>query len=792
VSRSRTAACLCLAFALLSSPGSATPRDANLTGILVVARGERFAPDGAEASLDFALVDDAGHVTTLVPGDGVDATAFAELAGRRVVVTTERRARAREVTFFHEVTVEAKTRTSDRGKAFDPRATGTHPLLTILCRFADSQDVTPFREETAAHFFAGSGQRSLGEYWREVSYGAVDLSGSRVVGWVNLPHPRSQYAGDFDADGDEELLFQQVFEDAVATAGQSVAVGSYFAVNLVFNQHPIANYAWQAYVRPIAAAGVETIPATFVGPYPPSRPGVYAHETGHALGFPHSSGPYASEYDSDWDCMSLGSSVHTIGFHKDLAGWIPESRRVVFRDEPTKTVTFAPLSEPNAPGALLGVIPLDDEGTRFYTIEARRRTNYDYFVPADGIVLHQVDLTRGDRTARVVDATLNGNPDDDGAVWTVGERFTEPESGIVISVDAVSGSGYVVTVVRHRTAPGACATTVPAGHWRGEYFATIRTFGAVAVRDDGTGQLSPALGAAGPFPACGAGDNFSARWTRDVTLAEGVYGLTVVLAGGARVRVDGRTVFDRLRNPTYLTTFDVEVALTSGTHRIEVTYRDTVQSPALSVRLDGPHPGFRLEVDQAPRSVAPGGSARCVVRVVGLGGFQAPVTLSASTEPGLGGGSVRLDDDSLRAGESTGATIAVDQSAPAGTLALRLEARSGALSTSRIVLVRTRLGFTISCVPGTLDVGYGSKGEFAVVVARDPGMTAPIDVRLTGGTPGYLKLKPAEATTASDQTTFRYKVKKSKRPVERLHEFQCVATDGSGATQFAALRLTIR
>ena len=31
---------------------------------------------------------------------------------------------------------------------------------------------------------------------------------------------------------------------------------------------------------------------------------VYAHEEGHSLGLPHSSGPYGQTYDSRWDVMS--------------------------------------------------------------------------------------------------------------------------------------------------------------------------------------------------------------------------------------------------------------------------------------------------------------------------------------------------------------------------------------------------------------------------------------------------------------------------------------------------------
>jgi hypothetical protein len=486
--------------------------------------------------------------------------------------------------------------------------------------------------------------------------------------------------------------------------------------------------------------------------------------------------------------MSLGSSVHTIGFHKDMAGWIPEARRAVFRDTGARTVTIAPLSEPEVNGAFLGVIPLDDEGRRFYTVEARRRTSHDFLVPADGVLIHLVDLNRGDRAAQVVDATLDANPSDAGATWTPGETYTDPERGLAVSVDAAAGRGYTVTVTRWRAGPDACVEVVPAGHWKGEYFATGRSFGAVAIRDDGAGSLSPDLDPQGPFPACGARDGFSARWTRDVTLAEGVYRIAIVLAGGARVRVDGRTVFDRYREPTSLATFDVDVALTAGRHQLEVTYRDAIHMPALSVTLGQPRPGFRIEVDGAPRLVAPGTSAPFTVRLVGMGGFRSPVALTAS--PGAAG-EVHLDAATIRPGESSGATLSVASGAP-GMLAVRLEARSGSLAASHRILVRTRVGFTIQCVPGAVDTVYGSKGEFTVSIVRDPGMTGPVEVRIPAGFPSFLKVKPASAATEGDRVVFRYKARKLKGRPESFVELSCVATHATGGTQFSAVRLAVR
>src|SRR5256885_930369 len=64
---------------------------------------------------------------------------------------------------------------------------------------------------------------------------------------------------------------------------------------------------------------------------------VWAHEMGHTLGLPHSSGPYSQTYDSRWDVMSYPFATanatfghvaeETISYHRDGLGWIPAERK---------------------------------------------------------------------------------------------------------------------------------------------------------------------------------------------------------------------------------------------------------------------------------------------------------------------------------------------------------------------------------------------------------------------------------------------------------------------------------
>ena len=68
---------------------------------------------------------------------------------------------------------------------------GPQPFATILCKFVD----VPAEPDPVAYFerLLGSAYPGLDHYWREVSYGAISLTGSIVTGWHDLPYPQSDY-----------------------------------------------------------------------------------------------------------------------------------------------------------------------------------------------------------------------------------------------------------------------------------------------------------------------------------------------------------------------------------------------------------------------------------------------------------------------------------------------------------------------------------------------------------------------------------------------------------------------
>jgi hypothetical protein len=71
------------------------------------------------------------------------------------------------------------------------------PWAVILCRFKDStpdaaveKPIGRFYREA---FTPGSG--GLVEYWRDVSLGVIDITGSKVFGWVEVEIPRDKAGG---------------------------------------------------------------------------------------------------------------------------------------------------------------------------------------------------------------------------------------------------------------------------------------------------------------------------------------------------------------------------------------------------------------------------------------------------------------------------------------------------------------------------------------------------------------------------------------------------------------------
>lgn len=107
--------------------------------------------------------------------------------------------------------------------------------------------------------------------------------------------------------------------------------------------------------------------------------------------------------------------------------------------------------------------------------------------------------------------------------------------------------------------------------WKGEYFNNPNLNGApVLVRNDIAVNFSWGPGApAAELPA----DNFSARWTRDVSFPAGTYRFKILVDDGARLWIDNTLVIDRWRQGEPQT-YTADVNLVDGSHRLRLEYFD--------------------------------------------------------------------------------------------------------------------------------------------------------------------------------------------------------------------------
>jgi hypothetical protein len=117
---------------------------------------------------------------------------------------------------------------------------GAQRWIAIPCRYADN----PASPVTPAYLqgLLGDGPATLGEYWREASYGKVTLTGLALE-WRNLPKPHAAYVSDVTGDGVADVNLALLSTDCLDAADAEVDFGDVAGVLLIFNG-PVGCCAW--------------------------------------------------------------------------------------------------------------------------------------------------------------------------------------------------------------------------------------------------------------------------------------------------------------------------------------------------------------------------------------------------------------------------------------------------------------------------------------------------------------------------------------------------------------------
>ena len=335
-----------------------------------------------------------------------------------------------------------------------PAVSGSKPWVTIMCKFSDYAT-----EPKNLAFFQGmyaSTKPGLDHYWREQSYGTVDVAGSTAYGWFVLPQ-NELYYNPTNTTGGTNL--NTLATDCIAAADASVNYSNYSGINMMFNTDFDNGYAWGG-SRYMTLDGVtKSWSTTWEPPWGYASISVIAHEMGHGFGLPHSSGSYGQTYDNAWDVMSQDRyncgvatdatygcmAQHTITYHKDRLGWVPAGQKYIAGAVDNVNLTLEQLALPTNGNYKMVQIPIAGSSSHFYTVEARRQAGYDVKVTGPAIIIHEVDTTR-QRPAYVIDADGNGNTSDAGAMWISGEVFSDVANKIYVNVLSATATGFQVNI----------------------------------------------------------------------------------------------------------------------------------------------------------------------------------------------------------------------------------------------------------------------------------------------------------------------------------------------------------
>ncbi len=317
-------------------------------------------------------------------------------------------------------------------------------LLVILVDFSDNPHT--FTRADFQRLLLEEGSGSMRDYYYEVSYGNLSLSGE-ITGWVRLPNPYSYYLGDsFGIYGQFPHNSQGLVRDVVVLIDDSVDFSQYDwdgdgVVDglLIVHSGPGAeetgritdvwSHKWQLSDGIMGSPGpLLTRDGVTVDQYSiqPERfddgtlitVGVFCHEFGHLLGLPDL---YDTDYSSDglgmFCLMAAGGwarkssnepygscPVHPSIWCKYLLGWVvPESIEVGLVDSigpipiiaaATASVGFRILKNP------LGVdwTPAGTGQGEYFLVENRQRYGFDRGLPGSGLLILHIDESRTGNT----------------------------------------------------------------------------------------------------------------------------------------------------------------------------------------------------------------------------------------------------------------------------------------------------------------------------------------------------------------------------------------------------------
>jgi M6 family metalloprotease-like protein len=458
-----------------------------LQGRLEMAWGDPSPGTKGASRFTVSLVDDTGRRYALDPKHAQKAAGGLEgLMDRRVAVTlmpqstAVAKASMASGLLVPEVIVPIddlvsnplnSNRFQGNARAVSAKVSGTQVWATLMCKFKDIATEQQPKQYFVDMYANTNGM--LDHYWRRVSYGNINLTGSTAYGWFRLPQNRSFYIKS-DGSLDKDTLYNH----CTAAADSTVNFSGVQGINMMFNG-VLDGSNWGG-TRTTSLDGVNMIRGTtWLESVGWNHVSVVAHEMGHTFGLAHlnNSDGDTDTYDNPWDMMSDSSSnVHTSSTHGDIPehlsmysrnalGWVAAGRVQVVTDRKTTTSTTIGLDVAgllNSTKIQMVKLPVPGSTTRYYIVELRSR-GFDTYesklayqtvggAAVPSVIVHSVD-TRSDGSVRAwVEDLANPKADvsnGNGSMFITGESWTSSEAATKrwkVMVGAYTASGVNITV----------------------------------------------------------------------------------------------------------------------------------------------------------------------------------------------------------------------------------------------------------------------------------------------------------------------------------------------------------
>ena len=177
-------------------------------------------------------------------------------------------------------------------KVSDILATINWPWAIILCRFSDVTFI-PQNVDYYEDLFTRNGTGGLCDYWRTVSSNALDLTGSRVFGWLTMNHMSTE-VGQLHFPHDRSTLVQWGIDTGRNNGIDLAPFRSILVIQNFGIDHGAAGNG-------ILIVHKDSNLCEF---------GFISHEMGHGFNLPHSySASPDMEYGDGWDVMSFATTT---------------------------------------------------------------------------------------------------------------------------------------------------------------------------------------------------------------------------------------------------------------------------------------------------------------------------------------------------------------------------------------------------------------------------------------------------------------------------------------------------